>query len=473
MTHHRCQSSLLDWCPLSGTSLESYRSTPLGYRIPRRNHLRRRSLLTAERHRPEPDRVLITVLFTDIVGSTERAAALGDCRWRELLLQHHSLVRQQLERFGGHEIDTAGDGFLASFDRPERAVRCALAVSHAVRPLGINVRAGLHTGECEVIGEKVGGIGLHIGARVAALAAQNEVLVSGTVKDLVAGSGLRFGEHGVHVLRGIPGEWRLFSAEDASDEDEWVADNFREAQTSCVPDKPASSTFLRRVWRLLSHGPTTILPATSSVPAATAPPLRTSRRFKPTLPAIIAVLVAGVLGYFFIDRFWISRHGAVSQPAMAAGQTALGAGPGPSMAAFAPPLHSIAVLPFVNMSSDKEQEYFSDGLTEELLNTLTRINELRVAARTSAFSFKGKDTDIDTIARKLNVAAVLEGSVRRSMHTVRITAQLVDAVTGFQVWSQTYDRDLGDVLVLQTEIATSVANALKATLLEDTGKKIE
>jgi serine/threonine protein kinase/TolB-like protein len=147
--------------------------------------------------------------------------------------------------------------------------------------------------------------------------------------------------------------------------------------------------------------------------------------------------------------------------------------PASTVAAFAPPAHSIAVLPFVNMSGDKGQEYFSDGLTEELLNSLSRITELQVAARTSAFSFKGKDTDIGTIARKLNVGAVLEGSVRRSAHTVRISAQLINAVTGFHLWSQTYDRNLGDILALQTEIANAVASALKLTLLGDVAAKIE
>jgi TolB-like protein len=137
------------------------------------------------------------------------------------------------------------------------------------------------------------------------------------------------------------------------------------------------------------------------------------------------------------------------------------------------PPHSIAVLPFVNMSGDASQEYFSDGLTEEILNSLSRINELQVAARTSAFSFKGKDTDIGTIARKLNVGAVLEGSVRRSAHTVRITAQLINAVTGFHLWSQTYDRNLGDILALQTEIANAVASGLKVSLLGDVAAKIE
>jgi TolB-like protein/Flp pilus assembly protein TadD len=177
----------------------------------------------------------------------------------------------------------------------------------------------------------------------------------------------------------------------------------------------------------------------------------------------VAVVLAGAGAYFAIDKFWISKP-AVSSPTAAASLTP---------AVFAPPPHSIAVLPFVNMSGDKEQEYFSDGLTEELLNSLAAINELQVAARTSAFSFKGKATDIGTIARKLNVGAVLEGSVRRSSHTVRITAQLIDAVTGFHLWSKTYDRDLGDVLRLQTQIATAVADALKVTLLADTATKIE
>lgn len=167
--------------------------------------------LTGVRHRVEPDRVLATVLFTDIVGSTERAARLGDRRWRELIEGHHALVRRELARFRGREIDTAGDGFLATFDGPARAIHCACAISDAVKPLGIEIRAGLHTGECEVMGERVGGIAVHIGARVAALAAPGEVLVSSTVKDLVAGSGLEFDDRGMHALKGIPGEWRLFA----------------------------------------------------------------------------------------------------------------------------------------------------------------------------------------------------------------------------------------------------------------------
>jgi class 3 adenylate cyclase len=161
----------------------------------------------------EPDRMLATVLFTDIVGSTEKAIELGDRGWRELLERHHALIRRGLVRFRGAELDVAGDGFFARFDGPARAVRCACAISDGVRELGLEIRAGLHTGECELMGGKVGGIAVHIGARVAKQAQPGEVLVSSTVKDLVAGSGLRFRERGTAELKGIPEEWRLYAVE--------------------------------------------------------------------------------------------------------------------------------------------------------------------------------------------------------------------------------------------------------------------
>jgi class 3 adenylate cyclase len=161
----------------------------------------------------EPDRVLSTVLFTDIVGSSERAASLGDRAWRELLEEHHRLVRRELARFRGREVDTAGDGFFASFDGPARAIRCACAVVDSTAELGLEVRAGLHTGECELVDGKVAGIAVHTGARVASHAQPGEVLVSSTVKDLVAGSGLAFQDRGSRELKGIPGEWRLFAVE--------------------------------------------------------------------------------------------------------------------------------------------------------------------------------------------------------------------------------------------------------------------
>ena len=161
----------------------------------------------------EPDRVLATVLFTAIVGSTAKAIELGDRAWRELLERHHALIRRELVRFRGAELDVAGDGFFARFDGPARGVRCASAISERVRELGLEVRAGLHTGECEVMDGKVGGIAVHIGARVAKQAQPGEVLVSSTVRDLVAGSGLRFRERGSTKLKGVPEEWRLYAVE--------------------------------------------------------------------------------------------------------------------------------------------------------------------------------------------------------------------------------------------------------------------
>jgi class 3 adenylate cyclase len=168
--------------------------------------------VTGERHVREPDRILATILFTDIVGSTDRAAAMGDQRWRDLLQGFYGRVRGEFRQYRGIEVGTAGDGVLARFDGPARAIRCAQSVANAVHALGIEVRTGLHTGECELIGDNVGGIAVHTAARVAALAQPAEVLVSHTVKDLVAGSGIRFEGRGTHTLKGVPGEWPLFAA---------------------------------------------------------------------------------------------------------------------------------------------------------------------------------------------------------------------------------------------------------------------
>ena len=168
--------------------------------------------LTGTKEVPMEDRVLATVLFTDIESATEHAGRLGDRDWADLLERHHSLVREQLARFRGREVDNAGDGFFATFDGPARGVRCGLAIRDGVRALGLQVRAGLHTGECELVGDKVGGIAVHIGARVLGNAQSGEVLVSRTVKDLVAGSGLEFTDRGSHELKGVAGTWELFAA---------------------------------------------------------------------------------------------------------------------------------------------------------------------------------------------------------------------------------------------------------------------
>ena len=167
--------------------------------------------LTGHQAEVADDRVLATVLFTDIVDSTRRAAEMGDRDWHALLDAHDAVVRSQLARFRGREVNTSGDGFLAMFDGPQRAIRCAMAIRDAVQALGIEVRAGLHTGECEVRGDDIGGIAVHIGARVSALAGPNDVLVSSTLRDLVIGSGLEFEDRGAHELKGVPGEWHLFA----------------------------------------------------------------------------------------------------------------------------------------------------------------------------------------------------------------------------------------------------------------------
>jgi class 3 adenylate cyclase/alpha-beta hydrolase superfamily lysophospholipase len=169
--------------------------------------------LTGERAAADIDRVLATVMFTDIVGSTESAARLGDRRWGDVVARHDELVRRKLDRYRGRPVKTLGDGFLATFDGPARAVRCAREIAEEVRSLGIEVRAGLHTGECELVGDDVAGMAINIGARVSSLAGPGEVLVSRTVKDLVYGSGIEFAERGEHTLKGVPGGWQLYAVE--------------------------------------------------------------------------------------------------------------------------------------------------------------------------------------------------------------------------------------------------------------------
>jgi class 3 adenylate cyclase len=170
------------------------------------------AFVTGSRPVEEADRVLATVMFADIVDSTQRAAKIGDRAWTSELQQFYGMARRQLERYRGREIDTAGDGYFATFDGPARAVRCAQTLAKDVSQLGLAIRAGLHTGEVEIIGDKVGGIAVHIGARVAGHAGPGEVVVSNTVKDLVAGSGLQFEDRGVRPLKGVPGDWRLYLA---------------------------------------------------------------------------------------------------------------------------------------------------------------------------------------------------------------------------------------------------------------------
>jgi TolB-like protein/Flp pilus assembly protein TadD len=235
---------------------------------------------------------------------------------------------------------------------------------------------------------------------------------------------------------------------------------FNAGQWTKLPGGQTPEGFVDRVTQLLAPGPVPGRQATAGV----APTTRTTNKPRRVLVAAAASIILAACLFFLVSRFWVVRppSAVLAPPAPASS-----AGPG-----FSPPAHSIAVLPFVNLSGDKDQEYFSEGLTEELLNSLAAIDGLQVAARTSSFSFK-EHPDVAAVARKLNVAAVLEGSVRRSGNTVRITAQLVNALTGFQLWSKVYDRDLKDVLKLQSDVATTVASALKVTLDGDVAAKIE
>ncbi|HYL02714.1 MAG TPA: TIR domain-containing protein [Steroidobacteraceae bacterium] len=261
--------------------------------------------------------------------------------------------------------------------------------------------------------------------------------------------------------------------DDTREDDERVPDRFRDVHWTRLPGGETSLAFVERVGRLVSpeppHAPANASPPASAA-AGAAPtihePVRPLSRSRYALSVIVAVVVAGALAYFAIGTSWLAKHPA-SPPTPPTAPASV------TLSGFSPPPHSVAVLPFLNLSGDKNQDYFSDGLSEELLDSLARINELQVAARTSSFYFKGKDADLATIAHKLNVASVLEGSVRRSGNKIRVTAQLNNAVTGFHLWSQSYDRNLGDVLKLQTEIANAVASALRITLLSDVTARIE
>ncbi len=310
------------------------------------------------------------MLFTDIVRSTELAASLGDRAWRDLLAAHHAAVRRELRRLGGREVDTAGDGFFATFDQPAQAVRAADGIVSAVAKLGISVRAGLHTGEAEAAGQSIRGLAVHIASRVMSAAGPGEVFVSGTLRELVVGSGLDFSDRGVHQLKGVPGEWRLWAlVRDAAEADQaavasiWVPEPHRARPSLPLPDKP-----------------------------------------------------------------------------------------------------SIAVLPFANLSGDPEQDYFADGIVEDIITGLSRIKWVFVIARNSSFAYKGRMIDVKQVGRELGVRYVLEGSVRKSSNRVRIAAQLIDAASGTHIWADRYDGALDDIFAVQDELTISVVGVIEPTL---------
>ena len=323
------------------------------------------------RSRRSPERFLATILFTDIVGSTDLAVRLGDRAWQRLVAAHHAAVRRELRRFRGREVDTAGDGFFATFEQPAQAVRAAEAIVEAVAKLGVSIRAGLHAGEAEAADQKIGGIAVHIANRVMSAAGPGEVLVSGTLRDLVAGSGLEFSDRGLQELKGVPGEWHLWAL-------------VREV-TDAGQDAIAGA-----------------------VRAQVAGPAR------PNLPL--------------------------------------------------PDKPSIAVLQFTNLSGDPEQDYFADGMVEDIITGLSRIKWIFVIARNSSFAYRGKAMDLKQVGRELGVRYVLEGSVRKSGDRVRITAQLIDTGTGTHIWADHYDRALDDIFAVQDELTISVVGVIEPTL---------
>ncbi|MGH7572945.1 MAG: tetratricopeptide repeat protein [Gemmatimonadota bacterium] len=342
--------------------------------------------MTVRRH-------IATILFTDIVGSTEMAARLGDSGWRDLLREHHARVRRAMRRFGGEEAGTAGDGFLMIFESPANAIRCADAIRQAVREVGLEVRGGIHMGQVEWTGRDPGGITVHIGSRVSALATAGEILVSGTVRDSEVGSGFAFADRGRHSLKGVPGEWRIY-------------------EVTGVPAAPHGQVRYRS--------------------------RRSSWRGRRALAAgAILTALAIVLALRGSLSPWGTR--------------------GPKTA-------SIAVLPFENAGGGEEDQYFSDGIMEEILARLSKIDGLKVIARSSVVRYRDSDKSPLEVGDELGVSTILEGSVRRSSDRLRIAAELVDTRTGEALWSEIYDRDPEDVFAIQSDVAEKIAAALRTEL---------
>jgi TolB-like protein/class 3 adenylate cyclase/Tfp pilus assembly protein PilF len=350
-------------------------------------------------------RSLSTVLFTDIVRSTERASELGDRAWHELLERHNRIVREELRRWGGREAAETGDGFLALFDAPARAIVCARTIRDRVGEFGVEVRCGAHLGQVERRPDgTVAGIAVHIAARVVEKAAPDELVVTSVVRDAETGSGFGFEDLGSHELRGVEGEWRL-------------------SRVSALPTEV--SGFGPGAW------------------------LRIRDRIgvRGVIVSVIAIAAFGAAGHALL-RF--DRSDAESRSAVGV-STALAE-------------RSVAVLPFENLSALEENEYFSDGVTEEIIAHLSQLPDLKVISRTSVMQYKEHSKSLSEIGKELGVATILEGSVRRQGERVRIVAQLISVETDTHLWVQTYDRELEDIFAIQSEVAEQIVRALRAEL---------
>jgi len=358
-----------------------------------------------------PERHLATVLFTDIVGSTEKAAELRDRGWRALLEEHHGLVRRELQRFRGREVNTAGDGFLATFDDPEPAILCACAIRDRVRDLGIEIRSGLHMGQVERMGGTVGGIGVHIGARVAARAGPGEVLVSSTVRDAVAGSDFGFEDRGVHALKGVPGEWRIFAVSE-------------------LPEAAA-----------LARGP------------------RLTRRRPLGLVAglLLAVGIAAYLVGSSLDRAGEEGAPAAGDERMAQGKDG-GASPSRSKG---PPQVTLAVLPFHPLNSPDEIGFLGVGIPDAIITKLANARQMRLRPTSAILTYESQRVNPQEAGQALASDYVLTGTLQEAGERFRASVQLVRVGDGATVWGERYDLPRSDLLVLQDSIAAKVAATLE------------
>jgi len=361
----------------------------------------------------EAERKLAAIMFTDMVGYSALAQR-NEALALELLAAHQAYLRPLFVHHGGHVIKTTGDGFLVEFSSALQAVRCAVAAQTAMveqnetvpRERRIQIRIGLHVGDVEVRDGDVFGDGVNIAARVEPLADAGGVCITGPVFDQVCNKI----DEPLEQLR--------------------------------LPELKNITTPIK-VYRV-------VLPWTHGAPAASRRNVGARSWMRLTLVTLAGVLLvaAGAIA-------WRQRQTAATSPA---------ASPAPAPAASGDARKSIAVLPFVNMSSDRENEYFSDGITEDLITALSKMSGLHVAARTSSFAFKGKNDDIKKIGEQLHVDAVLEGSVAKAGNHVRITAQLIDTANGYHLWSESYDRELADIFAIRTQVAETVAKALQVKL---------
>ncbi len=361
-------------------------------------------------------RIVGTLLATDIVGSTERAAELGDRDWRSLLDRHHAAVRREVRRFGGVEINTAGDAFLVAFDDPETAIGSALAIRDAVRKLGLEVRSGLHMGRVEGEGREAGGIALHIAARVASLAGPSEVLVSSTVRDALAGSQLTFEERGTRALKGVPGEWRLYA----------------------VSGEPSGEP--SPAWRW------------------------TGRR---TFAAACLALVLAAAGVLLVPR-QTGRDGpgeperSTEAPRVGPPESAdsADAASAHSTGAAAPPI-TLAVLPFQILNKPEELGFLRIGAADAVITRLAGTRRLQLRPTSSILRYENQEVELRQAARELQVDYLLTGTLLEAGDRLRVSAQLVRGSDGVPLWGHHYDLSRADLLVLQDSIAARVAAALE------------